>query len=46
MSIFKCAFILKELKLKGIPIKFDESDKEVELYINGLIETIPMGNRE
>ena len=44
MSIFKCAFILKELKENGIPIEFNESDKEVELYINGELETIPMGN--
>jgi hypothetical protein len=38
ISEFISAYILKHLNMKGIPIRFRQSDKEIKLYVQGKVD--------
>ena len=38
VSRFISAYILKHLNMKGIPIRFRQSDKEIKLYVQGKVD--------
>lgn len=44
MDIYKFGKTLKFLKNQGIRIDFSEKDHEIELYLNDVINSIPMAN--
>lgn len=43
-NIFELADTLKFFKRKGISIIFEQSDEEIELYLDDKIDKIPMNN--
>lgn len=44
ISLFKLAELLKAYHNKGIEINFDPKDHELEMYVEGKIESLPMTN--